>query len=134
MNERSLRVPKRDMAASGIAKILEIFFGGNTAVDAAVVFDETGETVDYHTMLDPFDTKLYAAYCGILFESTRYRMAWLEQAVLQSIEFYTEQHDFLTVPLSEGFCLTLIVRPGALDESLLDTAAGAVEALYSEFA
>ena len=134
MSETTIRVAKRDMAPSGIAKILEIFFGGNTAVDAAVVYDETGETVDYHTVLDPFETKLAAAYCGILFESTRYRFNWLERAALQSLEFRTEQYDFLTVPLGEGFFLTLIIRPGALDEALEDTVTGAVEALYAEIA
>ena len=134
MNESPVRVAQRDMAPSSIAKILEIFFGGNTAVDAAVVYDETGETVDYHTVLAPFDTKLAAAYCGILFESTRYRFDWLEQAALQSLEFRTEKFDILTVPLGEGFFLTLLVRPGALDESLEDTVAGAVEALYAEIA
>jgi hypothetical protein len=120
------------MAPSGIARILELFFGGNHAVDAAVLFDSTGETVDYHAVLDPFETRLIAAYCGIIFESIRYRMEWLGQGGLQSLELSTGRFDILTVPVCEEFYLSIAVRAGALDTSVLDTVSGVQEALESE--
>jgi predicted regulator of Ras-like GTPase activity (Roadblock/LC7/MglB family) len=126
------RTAQRDMTQSGIARILELFFGGNHAVDAAVLFDSTGETVDYHAVLDPFETRLVAAYCGIIFESARYRMEWLKQGELQSLEFSTDKYDILTVPICEEFRLSLLVRKGALDSALLDTVSGVQEALQSE--
>ncbi len=126
------RTPQRDTAPSGISRILELFFGGNLAVDAAVLFDQTGETVDYHAVLDPFETRLAAAYCGIIFESARYRMEWLEQAKLESLQFTTDKYDILTLPIGDGFFLTILVREGALDDDLLDTVNGVREALLSE--
>jgi hypothetical protein len=126
------RTAKRDMAPSGIAKILELFFAGNQFVQAAVLFDKTGETIDYHSVLDPFETRLTAAYCGILFEATRYKMLWLEHATLELLEFSTQKYDFVTAPLLDDFFLTLQVRAGAVDETLLDTISGAKEALLGE--
>ncbi len=132
MSDKHHRAVKRDMDASGIGKILEIFFGGNLAVDAAVLFDNTGETIDYHSVLDPFETRLAAAYCGILFESARFRMAWLEQAVLEMLEFTAENFDVLTVSVGDGFLLAILAKPGTVDDSLLDTVAGVREALIQE--
>lgn len=132
MTIKPQRIAKRDMAPSGIAKILELFFAGNHFVQAAVLFDDTGETIDYHSVLDPFETRLTAAYCGILFQTARYKMAWLEHATLELFEFSTQKYDFVTVPLLNDFFLTLLVRAGAVDETLLDTVFGAKEALLGE--
>ena len=132
MSDKHPRAAQRDMDPSGIAKILEIFFGGNHSVEAAVLFDRTGETVDYHSVIDPFDTRLAAAYCGILFESARYRMAWLEQASLEILEMTCEHYDIVTVPVYEDFLLTVLAKPGTADESLLDAISGAREALIQD--
>lgn len=132
MKEKPHLAAQRDMQTSGIGKILEIFFGGNHAVTAVVVFDSTGETVDYHSVLDPFDTRLSAAYCGILFESARYRMAWLAQATLQSIEYSCENFDIITLPVCEEFFLAILAQPGTIDETMRDTISGAIEALVQD--
>ncbi len=132
MTKSPLRNPQRDMDPSGIGKILELFFGGNHSVTAAVLFDNTGETVDYYAILDPFETRLAAAYCGILFESAKYRLNWLTKSNTESVEFSTEIYDVITVPICEEFLFTLIVKTGNLDESLRDALAAVLEALSNE--
>ena len=133
MKETHLKLPERDMVPSGIARVLEIFFGGNSHVEAAVLFDDTGETVDYHTHIAAFDARLLAAYSGIIVKSTQYKLRWLADAKITMIELITDRIETVTVPvLDEDFFLVVSVVAGHLDDNLLDTIAGAVEALQQE--
>lgn len=127
-----MRRPERDMYASGIAKVLELFFGGNHKVKAAVLFDRTGEAVDYHAYIDPFDARLLAAYNGIIFGMAEYKLKWLEHATVSMIEISCEQSDMVTVPVIEDFFLVVAMEAGAWDDILLDTIMGSVEALRQE--
>ena len=120
------------MAPSGIARVLEIFFGGNTEVEAAVLFDSTGETVDYHTHIEPFDARLLAAYSGIIFLATKYKLKWLEDAEVSMIEICTDRIDFVIVPVLEDFYLVVSIASGGLSENFIDTVVGSVEALCQE--
>jgi predicted regulator of Ras-like GTPase activity (Roadblock/LC7/MglB family) len=133
VREKIVRKPERDnMHASGIARVLELFFGGNTKVQAAILFDDTGEAVDYHAYIDPFDARLLAAYNGIIFNKTQYKLKWLEGATVSMIEIMTERMDMVTVPVIEDFFLVVAMEAGALDENILDTIAGSLEALRQE--
>ena len=132
MKDKLLRKPERDMHASGIAKVLELFFGGNHKVKAAVLFDRTGEAVDYHAYIDPYEARLLAAYNGIIFTMAEYKLKWLEDATVHMIEITTDGSDMVTVPVIEDFYLVVSMEAGALDERLLDTIAGSVEALQQE--
>jgi hypothetical protein len=120
------------MAPSGIARVLEIFFGGNADVEAAVLFDSTGETVDYHTHIQPFDARLLAAYSGIIFSMTKYKLLWLEDAKITMIEICTERIDIVIVPVLDELCLVVSIAPGGVNENFIDTVAGSVEALCQE--
>ena len=86
MRESTARTPQRDMDPSGFARVLEIFYGGNTEVDAAVIFDKTGETVDYHSYMDPYTARLTAAHMGIIFHLAHHKVEWLEKAKLHTLE------------------------------------------------
>ena len=132
MKEKGKRKPERDMYASGIAKVLELFFGGNQKVKAAVLFDRTGEAVDYHAYIDPYDARLLAAHNGIIYNLTEYKLKWLEEATVTMIEISCDTCDMVTVPVIEDFFLVVSTEAGALDETLLDTIAGSVEALQQE--
>ena len=132
MRERNIKIPERDMDPSGIARVLEIFFGGNPEVEAAVLFDSTGETVDYHSHIEPFDARLLAAYSGIVFMSTQYKLRWLADAKVSMIEMATDRIDIVIVPVVDGFYLVVSIATGRIDENFLDTVAGSVEALCQE--
>ena len=132
MREKSLRKAERDMHASGIAKVLELFFGGNHQVKAAVLFDRSGETVDYHAYIDPYEARLLAAHIGIIFTMAEYKLKWLEDATVSMIEIATDLYSIVTVTVIEDFYLVVSMEAGALDDNLLDTIIGSVEALQQE--
>ena len=132
MREIAQRTPKRDMQASSLARVLEIFFGGNTNVDAAVLFDSMGEAIDYHSYIDPYAARLVAAHCGIIFELTRYKLAWLGGAKVEMIEISTSQSDIVTYSVCEEYLLVVVAKSGTADDHLRDTIVGSIEVLRRE--
>jgi hypothetical protein len=132
VREKAGREPKRDMDPSGFAKVLEMFFGGNQEVDAAVIFDQTGETVDYHSYIDPYDARLIAAHLGILYELTRYKMDWLEKASLEMMEISCTGFQSVTLPICEDYYLLVLIKPGEMAPDVLDTIQGALEVIRKE--
>ena len=132
MRESTARTPLRDMEPSGFARVLEIFYGGNTEVDAAVVFDKTGETVDYHSYMDPYDARLMAAHMGIIFHLAHYKMEWLAKAKLDTLEISCEGFYAITIHICEEYFLLIVAKPENADPALLDAVVGSVEALRKE--
>jgi hypothetical protein len=132
VRELAQRTPKRDTAPSSLSRVLEIFYGGNTDVNTVVLFDTIGEAVDYHSYLDPYFTRVAAAYCGIVFELTRYKMAWLGQGTLERIEFKSEKFDFVISVVCEEYALMVAAKPGTAKENLLDTVSASIEVLRKE--
>jgi len=126
------RTPKRDMEASSLARVLEIFFGGNTNVDAVVLFDSMGETIDYHSYIDPYSARLIAAHCGIIFDLTRYKLAWLGQAKVEMVEISAAQFDIVTCAVCEEYLLVVVTKSGTEDAHLLDSIMGSIEVLRRE--
>ena len=132
MREVAHRTPQRDMAASSLSRVLEIFFGGNTNVDAVVLFDSLGEAIDYHSYIDPFMARLIAAHCGILFELARYKMAWLGEAEVEMIEINAEKLDLVTSLVCEEYLLVVVTKSGGMDDNLVDAVTGSIEVLRKE--
>lgn len=120
------------MSSSSLGRVLEIFFGGNTRVDAAVLFDTGGETIDYHCYIDPFTARLIAAHSGILFELARYKMAWMDAGAVDTIEVSAVHSDFVISAVCEEYLLLVVVKGGAMDEGLSDTIAASIEVLRKE--
>jgi hypothetical protein len=120
------------MEPSGFAKVLEMFFGGNQEVDAAVIFDKTGETVDYHAYLSPYEARLAAAHMGIIFDLTRHKVDWLQQAKLQMIEISCTGWHAITLLICEEYYLLVLTKGGDVDPALQDTIQGAVEVIKKE--
>ena len=134
MKDKNSRTPTRDMHPSGIAKVLELFFAGNPNVEAAVLFDRSGEAVDYHSYIDPFEARLLAAHNGIIFGMTQYKLKWLEDAAVSMIEIETEKRIMITTPVIEDFYLIVSLTTMDINDNsdLTDTINGAVEALCQE--
>ncbi len=119
------------MVESSLGRVLEIFFGGNTAVDAAILFDTSGETIDYHSYIDPFDARLIAAHCGILFEQANYKMKWLAEAMLEIVEIHTSKMDMVISMVCEEYLIVIVIN-GTPDDNLFDAIAGSIEVLRKE--
>lgn len=123
--------PQRDMNQSAFASILTRLVSGCPQVIAAVFFDKEGETIDYHSYLDPYSTRLLAAHTGLVFGSAAYRMTWLGAGPLLSAEISTNTHDIIILPVGDEFYLTIVMCRGASGETA-DKLSQAVKELAEE--
>jgi predicted regulator of Ras-like GTPase activity (Roadblock/LC7/MglB family) len=98
----------------------------------AVFFDREGETIDYFSYLDPYETRLLAAHTGIVFGSAAFRLRWLGAGELRSIEIVTDTYDIVILPVHSEFYLTAVMKRGGLDGSTLEQLLVAVEKLALE--
>lgn len=132
MRESFGRIPLRDNQPSAFSRVLEIFYGGNTEVDAAIVFDRSGETVDYHSYIEPYDARLAAAHMGILYNLAQFKVDWLTKAKLHMIEIACDGFYAITSHIWDEYYLLVIAKPENADPVLLDVVAGSLEALRQE--
>jgi predicted regulator of Ras-like GTPase activity (Roadblock/LC7/MglB family) len=110
--------PLRDSSASPFARILSELESACVGFETAVFFDDLGETIDYHSYLDPFSARLVAAHHGVLFSSATHRLEWLGAGATTHLEIYAANRDSVTLRIAEGYYMTVVVRAGALSEAL----------------
>jgi len=124
--------PRRDLAESPFSEILAELAGQIDGFRAAVFFDDLGETVDYHSLLEPFETRLIGAHAGILLGSADARFNWLGLGRVDRLEVRAGWRDLITVTVGGGYSLTVVVAAGAATEAIDGPIAAAVEALRRE--
>jgi predicted regulator of Ras-like GTPase activity (Roadblock/LC7/MglB family) len=121
MAESAARSPQRDSAESPFSDILAALAGCCPGFRAAVFFDGDGETVDYHSFLEPFETRLVGAHHGVVMSSARSRFAWLGLGELERLEYNAGWRDSITVSLGGDYYLTVLVETGTVTEELSAT-------------
>ena len=99
---------------------------------AAVFFDGEGETIDYHSYMDPYETRLLGAHYGVILASGCARSRWLGLGDVSLIQIYMWGHDSLILPLSEGFGLGLVVGKDVVDEEVMGSIIEVVDRLVAE--
>ncbi len=105
------------MALSSFGEILENLSGFGIPFEAAVFFDDAGETIDYHSTLDPYLTRLIAAHHGVIFESARSRLAWLNVGQVNMMEIRSAERDSITLRVGEECFVVLIAPAGSIDNA-----------------
>jgi predicted regulator of Ras-like GTPase activity (Roadblock/LC7/MglB family) len=123
---------QRDSAESTFSAILTQLAAGIEGFRAAVFFDDEGEAVDYHSFLEPFETRLIGAHHGIVLASARSRFAWLGLGQVDRLEIRAGWRDTITVALGGGYYLTVVVEAGAATEEIDQAIEVAAAALRSE--
>lgn len=108
------------------------YLGGDQRVEAAVFYDNQGETIDYYTRKDLFMTRLTAAHHGLLFDSARTRMAWLQMGTVEMIEVCTSNLESITVPVGDDYCLTVVASAGSVNDDFHELVRGVVALLGEE--
>jgi len=103
-----------------------------TGFRAAVFFDSEGETIDYHSFLDPFETRLVAAYVGVFLASADSRCRWLGMGEVDHAVVYGSRWDIIAMPIGEGFSLALVIDAGESDEGTVELLGEAAGALRTE--
>ena len=93
----------------------------NIPIEAAIFFDDEGETIDYLSYRDPFSTRLLAAHLGIVFQSANARLSWLHAGEVDMVEIRATLYDSVTMRVATGCYLSVILKSGELDHRLLAT-------------
>ena len=106
----------RDMDRSAFADILSHIDGVCPGFLAAVFYDGEGETIDYHSYMEPFDTRLAAAHIGVIAASVARRFAALNFGKVEQIEIHATHLDSVTVSMGDGLFLSVIVAAGHLNQ------------------
>ena len=121
----------RDSAESPFSAILAELGERIAGFRAAVFFDDQGETVDYHSYLEPFETRLIGAHTGVVLGSASARFSWLGLGQVDRLEVRAGWRDTITVALGGGYYLTVVVEAGAATEEIdeaIETTAAALKA------
>jgi predicted regulator of Ras-like GTPase activity (Roadblock/LC7/MglB family) len=129
---RQQRVPQRDSIESPFSAILTALADRIEGFHAAVFFDDEGETVDYHSFLEPFQTRLVAAHNGIVISSADARFRWLGLGGVDRLDVRAGWRDSITVAVGGGYFLTVVLEAGAADDEVDEPIAEAVAALKRE--
>ena len=132
MTVRPDRSPLRDMAESAFTETMKSIESAAPGLVAAVFFDSGGETIDYHSYLDPYDTRLAAAHHGVIAECARIQTNWLGTGEIEALEIAAQRWYSLTVAIAEGYYLTVIVEPEGLDADLVAAVDRAAEDIRRE--
>ena len=119
MAESAQRVLQRDSGESVFSRILSRLESLCEGFRAAVFFDSEGETIDYHSYLDPFDTRLLGAQYGVVLASGATRSGWLGLGSLAMIHVYSWGHEALLFSLGEGFGLLVIMGKNSVSDDIL---------------
>ncbi len=106
----------RDMEPSAFAEILAHIDGVCPGFKAAVFYDREGETIDYHSYLEPYDTRLAAAHIGVIVSSAIRRFDLLALGKVEQIEIHADRLDSVTVVMGDGLFLSVIVSAGHLSQ------------------
>jgi predicted regulator of Ras-like GTPase activity (Roadblock/LC7/MglB family) len=128
MSEVAARQPLRDSVESVFSEILFRMESACADFEAAVFYDAEGETIDYHSYLDPFDTRLAAAHHGVIMSLAGAKARWLEMGGVKMMEISSPKCDIVTMVLGDGYFVTVIAGPGAIDDKVID---GFLEILVS---
>ncbi|MBN2525198.1 MAG: hypothetical protein JXR76_02310 [Deltaproteobacteria bacterium] len=108
----------RDMERSAFAEILSHIDGVCPGFRAAVFYDSEGETIDYHSYLEPFDTRLAAAHIGVIAASAARRFDSLNLGEVEQIEIHAEKLDSITMSMGDDLFLSVIVTSGHLNQMI----------------
>ena len=106
----------RDMDRSAFAEILSHIDGVCPGFLAAVFYDSEGETIDYHSYLEPFDTRLAAAHIGVIVASAARKFSALQLGKIEQIEIHATHLDSVTVSMGDDLFLSVIVTAGHLNQ------------------
>ena len=106
----------RDMERSAFAEILSHIDGVCPGFLAAVFYDGEGETIDYHSYMEPFDTRLAAAHIGVVAASIARRFQALSMGKVEQIEIHASRLDSVTVSMGDDLFLSVIVSSGHLNQ------------------
>ena len=122
----------RDMDISSFGKILKDFCDSNEGIETVIFYDNSGETIDYHTLIDPYSTRLTAAHHGVIFEMIRARLGWLNMGNIERIEICTTERESVTIRVGDDSFITVVTQKGIIDDKLQSALKNTALLLFNE--
>ncbi len=120
MSEVAARQSLRDCVESVFSEILSRIETACVGFEAAVFYDSGGETVDYHSYLDPFNTRVAAAHHGVIMSLAEAQARWLEMGGVKMMEMSSPKCDIVNIALGDGYFVTVIAGPGTIDDKVIE--------------
>ena len=111
----------RDQTESAFTPILRRLYGSVSALLAAVFVDQEGESIDYVSVLEPFEAKVNAAHMHMLLGLTRRLRAASVVGESFGLEICAEQREVWVRRLGEEYLLVMLLEPG-FDRAILSDA------------
>ena len=115
METPNKKQPERDMEASPFAKILANLDDVCPNLELAVFYDSGGETIDYHSYIDPYETRIVAAHIGCIATSVIRKFKKLNLGLLQNFEMWADKKESVTISLGDNLFLTIVFKAGNLN-------------------
>ncbi len=122
----------REQARTAFTELLEEILVGCPGAVAAIFSDAEGETVDYCTFLEVFDTQIAGAQWGSVLAGIRDLVLKVRQGELDAVHVRGTDRDFLIQLVGEGYYLTLILSHGVGWGHALTRARELLRALHRE--
>jgi predicted regulator of Ras-like GTPase activity (Roadblock/LC7/MglB family) len=123
-------VPQRDLRQTGFTPSLRDLVADVPGLHAAAFCDADGEIVDYHSYLDPFETKGAAAVLGVLLAMVAREGPRLAREGLRDLVVRTDEHVLFARRLAGNHFLAGVLAPdGALGKLLAALDAAEVRVL-----
>lgn len=112
-------IPQRDLQPTGFTAALRRLQADVPGLHSVCFCDEEGEAVDYHSYLEPFDTKIAAAVLGLLLSLLRRECPRLSGRGAAVLLIRTAEHVLFVRPLGGGYYLAGVADADAVTGKLL---------------
>lgn len=113
-------VPQRDLERTGFTAHLHGMAGEVPGLLAIAFCDEEGEIIDYHTYLDPFDTKLLGAVLGVLLSTVQREGPRLSAGGIRELVLLTDRYLVFARRTAAEYFLAGLMAPDAVLGKLLE--------------
>ena len=125
-----VREAARDQAESAFTPILRTLLHVEAGVLAVAFVDDEGETVDYASVLPPYDTKVTGAHLRVVMETLRgvapsHGESWF-------LEVQATERDIVIRRINDEYILVVMVNARSITRRLLGAVEDAVNKLRAE--
>ena len=113
-------VPQRDLEHTGFTAHLHGMAETVPGLLAIAFCDEEGEIIDYHSYLDPYDTKILGALLGVLLSTVQREGPHLAEGGVRELVLLTDRHLVFARRTAGEYFLAGLMVPDAVLGKLLE--------------
>ena len=107
-------VPQRDLQSTGFTPSLRRLVAEVPGLRAVAFCDDEGEVIDYHSYLDPYETKVAGAMLGVLLATVAREAPRLAHGGIRDLLLETDEHVLFARPTAEGYFLAGVLARGSV--------------------